>query len=222
MDETTSALRKQMVDRLRKAGAMTSPAVEHAMAQVPRHHFVAQIDVRGAYLDQAVMVKHDRDGSPISSASQPKIVAIMLEQLQVSPGHRVLEIGTGTGYNAALLGVLSGSSGVVVTVELERDLAEQAAQILAHLGYDKVDVVVGDGRDGYAQRAPYDRVIVTTGAREVASPWSNQLLDGGRMVVPIVNHNGVGSIVVFEKVSGELRRCAESPCGFLPIRDSAV
>ena len=142
------------------------------MAQIPRHLFVPQIDVYAAYLDQAVMVKHAKDGSAISSASQPMIVATMLEQLQVSPGHHVLEIGTGSGYNAALLGALCGSSGGVVTVELEPDLAERAAQILADLGYDQVQVVVGDGREGYSPQEPYDRFIVTAGASEVAIAWS--------------------------------------------------
>jgi protein-L-isoaspartate(D-aspartate) O-methyltransferase len=211
-----------MVDCLRESGVIITTAVDHAMAEVPRHLFLPQVDVRVAYLDRAVFVKHDRNGSPISSASQPRIVAKMLEQLQVSSGHHVLEIGTGTGYNAALLGVLTRSGGLVATVELEPDLAERAAQVLAHLGYGNVEVIVGNGREGYSQRAPYDRVIVTTGANEVAIPWSSQLRDGGRMVVPIVDRNGVGSIVTFEKEGGRLRPCYESPCGFLPIRDTVA
>jgi protein-L-isoaspartate(D-aspartate) O-methyltransferase len=211
-----------MVARLREAGAITTSVVEGAMAQIPRHLFVPHIDVYAAYLDQAVMVKHAKDGSAISSASQPMIVATMLEQLQVSPGHHVLEVGTGSGYNAALLGALCGSSGGVVTVELEPDLAERAAQILADLGYDQVQVVVGDGREGYSPQEPYDRIIVTAGASEVAIAWSQQLFDEGRMVVPIVDHDRTGSIVVFEKVGGELRLCATSPCRFVPIRDTAV
>jgi len=211
-----------MVDRLKEGRVLITPAVEQAMAQVPRHLFVSQIEIEGAYVDEAVMVKHTNDGRPISSASQPMIVATMLEQLELSQGHHVLEIGTGTGYNAALLGVICGSSGAVVSVELEPDLAEGASQILTHLGFSQVEVVVGDGREGFSQRAPYDRVIVTAGASEVATAWSNQLRDRGRMVVPIVDHNGVGSILVFEKIGGELRRCHETPCGFLPIRDAPV
>ena len=133
------------------------------MGQVPRHLFVPQINARAAYIDQPVMAKRAKDGSPISTASQPTIVATMLEQLQVAPGHRVLEVGTGTGYNAALLGALCGPSGVVVTIELEPDLAERAAQVLARLGLDQVQVVVGDGRDGYPPQEPYDRIIVHGG-----------------------------------------------------------
>ena len=163
VDQTTSALRKEMVDRLVEAGTIKSPSVENAMSQIPRHLFVPQISTRAAYLDQAVMVKRAKDGSPISSASQPTIVAIMLEQLQVSPGHRVLEVGTGSGYNAALLGALCGPNGLVVTIELEPELAERAAQVLAQLGLDQIQVVIGDGRDGYAPQEPYDRVIVHGG-----------------------------------------------------------
>lgn len=211
-----------MVDRLREGGIITTTAVDHAMAEVPRHLFVPEVDDHVAYVDRAIFVKHDRNGSPISSASQPRIVATMLEQLQVASGHHVLEIGTGTGYNAALLGVLSRSNGHVVSVELEPDLATRAAQVLGHLGYRNVEVIVGNGREGYPQGAPYDRVIVTAGASEVAIPWSSQLLDGGRMVLPIVDLDGVGSIVTFEKESGKLRPCSESPCGFLLIRDTVA
>jgi protein-L-isoaspartate(D-aspartate) O-methyltransferase len=222
MSEAATVLRKQMVDRLREAGVLITPAVEQAMATVPRHLFVPQVEIDGAYVEDAVMVKHAKDGRPISSVSQPQIVATMLEQLEVWQGHHVLEIGTGTGYNAALLGVLCGSDGAVVSVELEPDLAKSAGQILAQLDFDQIKVVVGDGRDGWTPRAPYDRLIVTTGASEVATAWLSQLLEGGRMVVPIVDQNGVGSILVFEKVGGELRRCAETPCGFLPMRDAPV
>ena len=222
MDKTTNALRDEMVDCLVKAGTIKTPSVENVMGQVPRHLFVPQISAQAAYIDQPVMAKRAKDGSPISTASQPTIVATMLEQLQVAPGHRVLEVGTGTGYNAALLGALCGPSGVVVTIELEPDLAERATQILAHLGLDQVQVVVGDGRDGYPPHEPYDRIIVTAGARETAIPWSKQLLVGGRLVVPLVDHNRVGSIVVFEHIGGELRKCAESPCRFVPMRDTAL
>ena len=220
VEDRTTALRSQMVSRLNRAGVLVTPAVKEAMGHVPRDLFLPHVEVQSAYLDHAVMVKHGDDGIPISSASQPTIVATMLELLQVGLGNRVLEIGTGTGYNAALLAALVGDGGYLVSIELEPDLAERAVQILSSLGY-AVEVVVGDGRDGYPQRAPYDRVIVTSGANEVVTPWSTQLVDGGRMVVPIVDHHGVGSIVVFEKVGGELIRGAETPCAFLPIRDAA-
>jgi protein-L-isoaspartate(D-aspartate) O-methyltransferase len=217
-DETTA--RAEMVRRLKRTGAVGTSAVEQAMLQVPRHRFVPQIEGCAAYIDEAVMVKHTGGGVPISSLSQPTIVAIMLERLEVSSGHRVLEVGTGTGYNAALLSVLTGVTGYVASIELEPDLAERAARTLASAGYDRVDVLLGDGSEGYPARAPYDRVIVTSGARSVAEAWIAQLAAGGRMVVPIVDRRGRGLIVTFEECGGELVHSAGAPCGFVPLRHS--
>jgi protein-L-isoaspartate(D-aspartate) O-methyltransferase len=108
----------------------------------------------------------------------------------------------------------------VVSVELEPDLANGARRALAQLGEHRVEVVVGDGRDGYPPGAPYHRMIVTTGARTVMGAWVDQLADGGRLVVPLVDGGGWGASVIFDKVDGELVRGAEVPCGFLLIRDA--
>ncbi len=218
MAEEATTRRAHMVARLREAGSIVTPAVEMAMLQVPRHLFVPQVDGHVAYRDEALMVKHTDSGAPISSLSQPTIVATMLERLQVAPGHRVLEVGTGTGYNAALLSVLAGAEGYVVSIELEPDLAERAAARLARTGYGRVDVVIGDGRDGYAAAAPFDRVIVTTGAASVAASWTAQLAPDGRLVVPLVDRRGVGLVVLFEAIEGELVPSPDAPCGFIPLR----
>ncbi len=143
----------------------------------------------------------------------------MLEQLELGRGQRVLEIGTGTGYNAALLSNLVGPEGHVVSVEIEPDLAERADRTLGEVGTKGVQVVVGDGATGYSPGAPYDRIMVTTGATSLAEAWTNQLLDGGRLVAPIVDQNGVGLILVFEKIDGELVQLHETVCGFLVMRD---
>ncbi len=216
------ALRSRMVDRMVDAGVVTTAAVERAMRTVPRHLFLSGVPLADAYRDEAVLVKRTADGSPISSASQPTMVASMLEALAVGPGHRVLEIGTGTGYNAALLAVLAGAGGRVVSVELEEDLARRAAGAiagaLAGAGGAHVEVVAGDGRLGYPAGAPYDRVVVTAGASGVLPPWSEQLADSGRLLVPIVDAGGVGSVMGFDKVAGRLVATADIPCAFLPLR----
>jgi len=211
-------LRTQMVDLLMARGVLTSPAVEAAMRSVARHRFLPETSPRLAYADDAVMVKYALSGQPLSSASQPTMVAIMLELLGVEAGQRILEIGTGTGYNACLLATLTGVQGRVVSVELEPDLAEMARRALTEAGVPNVTVVAGDGREGYPALAPYDRVIVTTGADRISPAWTDQLDPAGRLVLPLVDRTGVGTLVVCEWVQGRLSRRQSTPCAFLPIR----
>lgn len=212
--------RDAMADMLCASRAITSRSVEAAMRAVPRHLFLTEVSNASAYADRAVTIKYDRNGAPISSASQPAMVAQMLEQLEVGEGGRVLEIGTATGYNAALLAHLVGPSGQVVTVEIEEDLAERAGKSLTEAGYGQVRVVRGDGRRGFREAAPYDRIVVTAGVREVAPAWIEQLVEGGRMVVPVVNSYGDGISVMFEMVDGELEARNGRPCGFVPLRSA--
>jgi protein-L-isoaspartate(D-aspartate) O-methyltransferase len=210
--------RNALTDTLCSSRAITSRSVEAAMRTVPRHLFLTEVPTERAYADRAVTIKYDHIGAPISSASQPAMVAQMLEQLEVAEGDRVLEIGTATGYNAALLAHLGGPSGQVVTIEIEEDLAERAGNSLSETGYQQVKVVRGDGRLGFLEGAPYDRIIVTAGVRQVAPAWIEQLAEGGRMVVPLVNTYGDGMSVMFEMVDGELAAHSGRPCGFVPLR----
>jgi protein-L-isoaspartate(D-aspartate) O-methyltransferase len=191
------------------------------MGEVPRHLFVPQADIRESYADLPVIVQRAADETPISSASQPTMVAKMLEQLDVAPGDSVLEIGTGTGYNAALLASLAGHSGTVVTIEIEPQLVAKAAQTLTEVIAQHVEVITGDGKLGSPIHAPYHRIIVTAGALDVSAHWIAQLSDGGRLVVPLVDRLGIGSVVTFDKVGGELVRRAHTQCGFLVLRDGA-
>ncbi len=182
VDETR--LREQLAAELRRTRAVTLPAISAAFEAVPRHRFIPEVELAEAYADRAISIKAEGPDT-LASISQPSMLAKMLELADLQPGARVLEIGTGTGYNAALLAHLVEPDGLVVTVEVEPDLVERARSTLAACGYDRVRVVLGDGYDGFAQEAPYDRIVVSARARDIASAWWEQLRDGGRIVVPL-------------------------------------
>src|SRR5215472_7350013 len=147
-------LRAGLVALLRERGQLSDRRVAEVLGQVPRHVFVPGVELAVAYADQSVVTRY-RDGVPASSASQPAIVAAMLELLQVPAGGRVLEIGAGTGYNAALLAGLVGSSGRVVSVEIDPEAAAGARACLSEAGIGNVEVICGDGAAGWPAAAPY-------------------------------------------------------------------
>ncbi len=187
------------------------------MRTVPRHLFLPGVSVEMAYAGDAVVTHRDAEGVAISSASEPGIVAMMLEQIDVRPGHRVLEIGAGTGYNAALLAHLAGSAGSVTTVDIDAAVTESARRGLAAAGYETVRVVCGDGENGYPPDAPYDRVIVTAGAWDLPPAWREQLAPGGRIVVPL-RMRGLTRSVALERDGRCWRSRSIEECGFVPIR----
>ncbi|MGH3123319.1 MAG: protein-L-isoaspartate O-methyltransferase family protein [Streptosporangiaceae bacterium] len=176
--------RAGMVAHLRERGGLTDPRVAAVLGRVPRHVFVPGADLSEAYADEAIVTRY-RDGWPVSSASQPAMVATMLEQLSLPEGGSVLEIGAGTGYNAALLSALVGPSGRVVTIDIDPEVADEARSHLAEAGAGNVDVICGDGAQGWAGRAPYDGIIITAGVSDLAPAWVSQLAPGGRLVVPL-------------------------------------
>lgn len=217
-NELTSALRHALTDALKGRGAIKTPSVEAAFHAVPRHLFVSGAALEEAYSDQSIPTKL-RDGVAISSSSQPAIMALMLEQLDLRPGHRVLEIGAGTGYNAALMAHIVGGAGLVVTVDIDDDIVEGARDRLSAAGYEGVRVVRGDGALGYPEYVPYDRIILTVGAPELASAWVKQLADNGRLVLPL-GLRGPQVSVAFEAVGGHLESVSVEGCGFMPLRGS--
>jgi protein-L-isoaspartate(D-aspartate) O-methyltransferase len=213
--DAAAELRGRMAAGLRERGALSGERVAAAMGRVPRHLFVPGVELAEAYADQAIVTRY-RDGWPSSSASQPAIVAIMLEQLSPPDGGRVLEIGAGTGYNAALLAELVGPSGRVVTVDIDPEVAGEARRHLADAGVTNAEVICGDGASGWPGGAPYDGIIVTAGASDLAPAWAGQLAATGRLVVPL-SIRGVQQCVTFTRAGGHLRSVAVCECGFMPL-----
>ncbi len=183
---------------------------------MPRHVFLPDVTVAEVYTDRAFPTKH-ADGKPISSSSQPAIMAIMLEQLALQPDQRVLEIGAGTGYNAALIAQIVGPGGHVVTIDIDEDLVAQARQHLATAGSDGVDVRCADGGYGYPGGAPYDRIILTASAWDITPAWFEQLTLGGRLVLPL-SLRQVQQSVAFERHQDHLESVSVADCGFMPLR----
>jgi protein-L-isoaspartate(D-aspartate) O-methyltransferase len=213
--------RTRLVDELRASGRLTSRPVEAAFRAVPRHVFLPQVvPASQAYQDEAVVIKTDEGGLPVSSSSQPAIMAIMLEQLCVAEGQRVLEIGTGTGYNAALMTHLVGPQGSVVTVDIDPDLAVRARANLIAAGYPDAIVICGDGGFGAREFAPYDRIIVTAGAADLAPAWLAQLAPGGRIALPL-SVRGMQLCIALER-AGDVRwrSIATCRCGFIRMAGS--
>jgi protein-L-isoaspartate(D-aspartate) O-methyltransferase len=213
--------RTRLVDELRDSGRLRSRSVEAAFRAVPRHVFLPEIDPASqAYQDEAFVIKTDEGGLPVSSSSQPAIMAIMLEQLGVAEGQRVLEIGTGTGYNAALMTHLVGPGGSVVTVDIDPDLANRARANLVAAGYPDVIVICGDGGFGAPEFAPYDRIIVTAGASDLAPEWLAQLGPGGRIALPL-GLRGIQLCIALERSGGlGWRSRAACRCGFIRMAGS--
>lgn len=219
VDEAEAArLRAEMVERLRASGAVHDPAVEQALLNVPRHLFLPHKTLAEAYENVAVATRWER-GATISSVSQPEIVAMMLEQLHIVPGMRVLEIGAGAGYNAALLAELVGPAGSVTTIELDPDLASEAAAHLAAAGYSpaRARVIAGDGWEGWAAGAPWDRIEATVGVWDISPAWVEQLAKGGILLTPL--WLGVSDVsVALRKRVDALVSESWALCGFVRLR----
>lgn len=216
-------LREALVSFIDGLGTFRTSQVKDAFRAVPRHVFLPGVDLTTAYAPKPVVTRRAEDGTAVSSASSPNIVATMLEQLDVGPGHRVLEIGAATGINAALLAELVGPTGLVLTIELDDDLAAGARNSLTATGYHQVEVLCGDGALGNPARAPYNRIIVTAGAWDIASAWWHQLAVGGRLVVPLRLHgSGLTRSIAFDlEEPGLMVSTSAAVCGFVPLRCAA-
>jgi len=192
---------------LRRRG-ISDQSVLRAMDEVPREHFVFMELADSAYADQALPIACGQ------TISQPYVVAYMTEQLEVEPQHHVLEVGTGSGYQAAILSRLARD---VVSIERYRTLADTARERLDTLGYTNVTILACDGFAGVPEQAPYDRIIVTAAAEEVPEALVAQLADGGKMVLPLGPRDGTQHIVKLTKTAGGLSRQSLIAVRFVPL-----
>jgi len=188
--------RDSLVDKLLNQGYIRTENVKNAMLKVPREEFIPPENKPYAYADQPLPIG---DGQTISA---PHMVAIICEKLNLTEGMKVLEIGTGFGYNAAVVSELLGDDGHLFTVERLESLAKQARDNLKRTGYsDKVTVITGDGTIGYSEEAPYDRIYATASAPEIPEPLKEQLKIGGKLILPVGSIDYFQELVCVERIS---------------------
>ncbi|MCL4167418.1 UNVERIFIED_CONTAM: hypothetical protein GTU68_050621 [Idotea baltica] len=178
------------------------------MRKVLRHEFVPENIRDMAYADRALSIGFDQ------TISQPYMVAAMTQELKLKPGSTVLEIGTGSGYQAAVLAEITDS---VYTIEIVKTLGKLAKERLKRLGYDAILVKLGDGYHGWPEKAPFDAIIVTAGAETIPLPLVEQLKEGGRMIIPIGPHNGVRQLIRVVKRNGKIKTEEMMAVRFVPF-----
>jgi protein-L-isoaspartate(D-aspartate) O-methyltransferase len=203
----------EMVERQIRRRGVTDRDVLDAMERVPRHEFVPAQYRSQAYADHPLPIGYGQ------TISQPYIVALMTQLLALEPSYRVLEIGTGSGYQAAILGEIVSE---VYTVEIVKPLAAEAGERLARLGCENVRVRCADGYFGWEAHAPYDAIIVTAAAEEVPPPLLEQLRDGGKLVIPIGPPGGYQTLWEITKTGGETRKRDVTGVLFVPLTGSHV
>jgi protein-L-isoaspartate(D-aspartate) O-methyltransferase len=201
-------LRESMVRRQIIARGVSDQAVLAAMRKVPRHEFVPENLRPSAYDDRPLPIG---EGQTIS---QPYIVALMTQVLDLAPDDKVLEIGTGSGYQAAILAEVVDQ---VYTIEILEGLGRRAEETLRRLGYSRVGVKIGDGYLGWEEHAPYDAVIVTCAPEHIPQPLVDQLAEGGRMIIPVGPQGYTQTLTLVEKKGGEVRQTAIIPVLFVPM-----
>lgn len=200
--------RRAMVSGQIEARGVQDEAVLEAMKAVPRHQFVTEQHLSQAYDDHPLPIGYGQ------TISQPYIVALMTEALQLEPGKKVLEIGTGSGYQAAVLAEMEAE---VYTIEIIPELAQRAWANLVSAGYTDVQVKTADGYFGWEEHAPFDAIIVTAAPDHMPQPLANQLKDDGRLVIPIGPIGAVQTLWLFEKQNGEMEATNLGSVRFVPF-----
>lgn len=219
---TMEQRRRALTEEIAARGVTLAPAVVAAFQAVPRHLFVPGVMPEVVYRDVEIVTRRDKFGMPLVRSTQPSVMGRMLTAAAIEPGHNVLEIGTGTAYNAAMLSELVGEDGQVTSIELDADTAEAAEAHLRRAGYTGVRLVHADGAFGAPEYGPYDRIVSTSCIWDIPAAWLDQLKEDGLLVTPL----GFGAIqmgaVLRKRADGGLESVELFPPAFIPIRGEAA
>jgi protein-L-isoaspartate(D-aspartate) O-methyltransferase len=237
-DAEIRGMTDRFVDQMKAMDAIGSAAVERAFRKVPRHRLLETFYHRASdgavtttrndpahprrdhlaliYTDDALATRR-AGGLPVSSTSQPSLMARMLEFLGLADGMKILEVGAGTGYNAALMAEIVGDQRLVVTVDVLEDVVDQTRRLLAAAGYGQIQVLLRDGFDGVPEQAPFDRIMATVGCSDLSPNWAGQLAGDGAMLVPLAHGSG-HPLVLVRKDGDVLRGRLVLRTGFIPVR----
>ncbi len=208
MDQDYYILRQHMVDTQIAGRGITDKYTLDAMRTVERHRFVPETQRHRAYEDTPLPIGHEQ------TISQPYMVALMTELLEPKPGQRILEIGAGSGYQAAVLAEIVDT---VYTIEIVSALAQRTAKLMNNLGYTNTHVITGDGYAGLPNKAPFDAIIVTAAPEEIPQPLLDQLKEGGKMIIPVGKQSAIQNLILVEKKKGKITRKEVSQVRFVPF-----
>ncbi len=222
MSEELHPQHKRLVETLKADKSIQSEAVERAFLAVPRHKFLPHLSPEEAYENENIPTKHSIEGEVISSASHPGVVAEILEELKLSSGQKVLEIGAGTGFNAALIAHLVGDKGRVISLDFDGDIVEQAKANLDNAGVTNVDVYRADGHFGFEALAPYDCIVMSTSSNDIYPSWFGQLKEGGLLGLAVRFRAETATFVVFVKKSDHFASYSGAQANFMPMRGATA
>src|SRR5256885_11588614 len=192
-------LNARMIERMKASRAIRSSAVEAAFQRTLRHLFVPGVGLDLVYSGNALVTRSEPERGITSSSSEVAVMAPMLEMLRLEPGQHVLEIGAGTGYNAALLDDLVGAGGEITSIDNQAEVVADARAHLDTAGRSRVRLILGDGYRGRSEGAPYDRIIATASVRDIPLAWRDQLREGGLLVVPLRFGPGANTVATLRR-----------------------